>query len=53
MKAGMDEWLIETAVAMYDAAETAVRTGDGPTYLFKLLVDPLQGSALGVLQFSQ
>ena len=37
-KAGVEEWLVETLLAMYEGAETAVRTGDGITDWFKVLV---------------
>jgi len=38
-------------MAMYEGAETAVRTGDGITYWFKVLVGLHQGSVLSPLLF--
>ena len=50
-KAGVEEWLVETTMAMYEGAETAVRTEHGLTDWFKVLVGLHQGSVLSPLLF--
>ena len=50
-KACMEEWLVETVMAMYEGAETAVRARDGITDWFKVLVGLHQGSVLNPLLF--
>ena len=50
-KAGVEEWLVETTMATYEGAETAVRTEHGLTDWFKVLVGLHQGSVLSSLLF--
>ena len=47
----MEKWLVETVVAMYEGAETAVREGYGIIDWFKVLVGLHQGSMLSPLLF--
>ena len=50
-KAGVEEWLLETINTLYKGAEAAVRTADGITDWFKVLVGLHQGSgSLGKVQ---
>ena len=50
-KAGVEEWLVSTVMAMYEDAETAVKTENGLTDWFKVLVGLHQGSVLSPLLF--
>ena len=47
----MEEWLVETTMAMYEGAETAVRTEHGLTDGFNVLVVLLQGPVHSQLLF--
>ena len=42
-RAGVEEWLVETVIGLYEGAETAVKTADGTTDWFKLLLGLHQG----------
>ena len=46
------EYLVESVMALYEGAETSVRTADGITDLFKILVGVHQGSVRSPLQFT-
>ena len=46
-----EEWLVETVVALYEEAETAVRTADGIIDWFNVLVGLHQWSVLSPLLF--
>ena len=50
-KAGVDEWLVFTIATMYEGAMTAVKTEDGLTDWFNILVGLHQGSVLSPLLF--
>ena len=50
-KAGVEEWLVETVVTLYEGAETAVRTTDGITDRFKVLIGLHQSSVLSTQLF--
>ena len=51
-KAALEEWLVETVMALCEEAETGVGTADGIIDWFKVLVDLHQGSVLSPLLFS-
>jgi len=51
-KAGLDEWLVKTVMAMYDeCAQTVVRTTEGDSKGFNVKVGLHQGSVLSPLLF--
>ena len=50
-KAGVKEWLVETVMAMYEGARTAVRTEGGLSDWFSVRVGLHQGSGLSPLLF--
>ncbi len=50
-KAGVEEWLVDTVMCMYTDAQTVVRTEDGDSEWFDVLVGLHQGSALSPLLF--
>ena len=50
-KAGIEELLVEFLMALYEGAETAVRTANGITDWFKVLIGLHQGSVLSPLLF--
>jgi len=45
-KAGVDEWLVKTVMAMYEGAQTVVRTTEGDSKAFNVKVGLHQGSVL-------
>jgi len=50
-KAGVDEWLLKEVMAMYEGAQTVVRTTDGDNKAFNVKVGLHQGSVLSSLLF--
>jgi hypothetical protein len=50
-KAGVEEWLVKTVMAMYEEAWTVVRTLDGESAGFEVKVGLHQGSVLSPLLF--
>ena len=44
--------MVETVIAMYEGAETAIKTGYGMAGWFKLLVSLHQGSAVSTVYYS-
>ena len=50
-KSGVDEWLVNAVMAMYDEARTSVRTGSGNSESFWVKVGLHQGSVLSPLLF--
>ena len=50
-KAGVDEWLVKTVMAMYEGAQTVVRTTEGDSKAFNVKVGLHQGSVLSPLLF--
>jgi hypothetical protein len=50
-RAGVDEWLVNTVMAMYDGARTVIRTPDGDSESFEVKVGLHQGSILSPLLF--
>ena len=48
-KSGVDEWLVNAVMAMYDEARTSVRTGSGNSESFWVKVGLHQGSVLSPL----
>jgi len=50
-KAGVDEWLVRTVMAMYVGAQTVVRTDGGNSDSFNVKVGLHQGSILSPLLF--
>ena len=50
-KAGLDEWLVKTVMAMYECAQTVVRTTEGDSKAFNVKVGLHQGSILSLLLF--
>jgi Reverse transcriptase (RNA-dependent DNA polymerase) len=50
-RVGVEEWLVNTILYMYNGAQTSVRTGDGLGEWFEVLVGLRQGSALSPLLF--
>ena len=51
-KVGVEEWLVETVMSMYDEARTVVRTSSGDTDSFCVGVGVHQGSVLSPLLFA-
>ena len=51
-KAGVDEWLIRTVMALYIEACTVVRTDTGLSESFEVKIGLHQGSVLSPLLFS-
>jgi len=45
-KAGVDEWLVKAVMAMYEGAQTVVRTTEGDSKAFNVNVGLHQGSVL-------
>ena len=45
-KAGVDEWLVKAVMAMYEGAQTVVRTTEGDSKAFNVRVGLHQGSVL-------
>jgi len=45
-KAGVDEWLVKAVMAMYEGAQTAIRTTEGDSKAFNVKVGLHQGSVL-------
>jgi len=50
-KAGVDEWLVKAVMAMYEGAQTVVRTTEGDSKAFNVKVVLHQGSASRPLLF--
>jgi len=50
-KAGVDEWLVKAVTAMYEGAQTVVRTTEGDSKAFNVKVGLHQGSVLSPLLF--
>jgi len=50
-KGGVDEWLVKTVMAMYEGAQTVVRTTEGDSKAFNVKVGLHQGSVLSPLLF--
>jgi len=50
-KAGVDEWLLKEVMAMYEGAQTVVRTTEGDSKAFNVKVGLHQGSVLSSLLF--
>lgn len=50
-KAGVDEWLVQSVMCMYEQAWTVVRTAEGETEPFEVKVGLHQGSILSPLLF--
>ena len=50
-KAGVDEWLVMAVMAMYEGAQTVVRTTEGDSKAFNVKVGLHQGSILSRLLF--
>ena len=47
----MDEWLVKAVMAMYEGAQTVVRTTEGDSKAFSVKVGLHQGSVLNPLLF--
>ena len=47
----MDEWLVNAVMAMYERAQTVVRTTEGDSKAFNVKVGLHQGSVLSPLLF--
>ena len=43
MKEGVEEWLVKAVMAMYEGAQTVVRTTEGDSKAFKVKVGLHQG----------
>ena len=50
-KAGVEEWLVKAVMAMYEGAQTVVRTTEGDCKAFNVKVGLHQGSVLSRLLF--
>ena len=50
-KVGVEEWLMSTVMAMYEGAETVVRTPDSDSRAFSVKMGLHQGSVLSPLLF--
>jgi hypothetical protein len=50
-KSGVEEWLVSAVMAMYEGANTVVRTDDGDSESFAVKVGLHQGSVLSLLLF--
>jgi len=50
-KAGVEEWLVKAVMAMYEGAQTVVRTTEGDSKAFIVKVRLHQGSVLSHLLF--
>ena len=50
-KAGVEEWLVKAVMAMYEGAQTVVRTTEGDSKAFNVKVGLHQGSVLSLLLF--
>ena len=50
-KAGVDEWLVNAVMAMYEGAQTVVRTTEGDSKAFNVKVGFHQGSVLSPNDF--
>ena len=50
-KSGVEEWLVQAVMAMYERARTVVRTKDGISEEFEVKVGVHQGSVLSPLLF--
>jgi len=50
-KAGVEEWLVKAVMAMYEGAQTVVRTTEGDIKAFNVKVGLHQGSVLSPLLF--
>ena len=50
-KAGVNEWLVKAVMAMYEGAQTVVRTTEGDSKAFNKKVGLHQGSVLRPLLF--
>ena len=48
---GVEEWLVQTVVVMYEKARTTVRTKQGSSEEFEVKVGVHQGSVLSPLLF--
>ena len=48
-KTGVDEWLVKAVMAMYECAQTVVRTTEGDSKAFNVKVGLHQGSVLSLL----
>jgi len=48
-KPGVDEWLVKAVMAMYEGAQTVVRTTEGDSKAFTVKVGLHQGSVLSPL----
>jgi len=51
-KTGVDEWLVKAVMAMYEGAQTVVRTTGGDSKAFNVKVGLHQGSVLSPLLFA-
>jgi len=50
-KAGVEEWLVKAVMAMYEGAQTVVRTTEGDSKTFNVKIGLHQGSVLSPLLF--
>ena len=50
-KAGVEEWLVKAVMAMYEGAQTVVRTTEGDSMAFNVKEGLHQGSVLSPLLF--
>ena len=50
-KAGVEKWLVKAVMAMYESAQTVVRTTEGDSKAFNVKVGLHQGSVLSPLLF--
>ena len=50
-KAGVDKWLVKAVMAMYEGAQTVVRTTEGDSKAYNVKVGLHQGSVLSPLLF--
>jgi len=50
-KAGVDEWLVKAVMAMYEGAQTVIRTTEGDSKAFNVKVGLHQGSVLSPILF--
>jgi len=48
---GVEEWLVKAVMAMYEGAQTEVRTTEGDRMAFNVKIELHQGSVLSPLLF--